>query len=242
LGPDKVLTYHLHIVNTGPVNLSGVTVYDQLPWQTTTYQRDAMASAGQIISDIVSFQWSGDVAAFSAEVLTFTVLVDRNFVGTLTNTATISHPRLLEPVIAQAVAQVIMDRPVWHLSKAAWPESVETGHLLTYTLHLYNSGLRATGVVVADEIPRNAEYVPGSATAGGEFIAGKVRWQIPRLETFESRTFQFQVTAGEGWWVRNRHYWVASAEGVVTEGDPVRTTIVDGIGSIYLPIILRNGP
>ena len=35
----------------------------------------AVATAGSIISDIVSVEWTGDVAAFSEEVITLTVFV-----------------------------------------------------------------------------------------------------------------------------------------------------------------------
>jgi len=84
-GPDTVLTFRVHIVNSGPDSYSGVSVYDWLPWEDSTYQRDAVATAGQIISDIVSVEWYGDVAPFSEEVITMTVLVDPEFKGAITN-------------------------------------------------------------------------------------------------------------------------------------------------------------
>jgi uncharacterized repeat protein (TIGR01451 family) len=242
-GPDSVLTYYLHIVNTGPVDLNGVTVYDWLPWETTTYQRDAVASAGEIISDIVSFDWVGDVAAFSSEVLTFTVLVDPDYYGYITNTATISHPRLAEPVTATAVAYIVADRPILHVTKSASPDPVEVGHELTYTLHVANDGLRANEVVVVDRIPQYTKYVTGSATAGGQLIGNQVRWGIPALGPLESRTLQFRVTVQGGWSVLNRYYSASSVEGVRTVGVPVWTEISgDKVGWIYLPLVLRSEP
>ena len=62
VGPGHVLTYSVHIVNSGPHYLSDVSLYDYLPWQNSTYRRDAIASGGQLISDIVSLQWTGDLA------------------------------------------------------------------------------------------------------------------------------------------------------------------------------------
>ena len=242
LGPGNVLTYHLHIVNTGPADLEGVTVYDLLPWETTTYQRDAVASAGAIISDIVSFHWTGDVAAFSSEVLTFTVLVDPDYFGYITNTATISHPRLAAPVLAQATAFIVADRPIFRISKTANPAAVEVGGELTYTVHVANDGSRASQVVVVDKIPRYTTYVTGSATADGKLVGDRVRWEIPWLEPLESRTFQFRVLAEEGWSVMNRFYSVSSAEGSRAVGVPVRTEIIGGVGWIYLPMVLKNVP
>jgi uncharacterized repeat protein (TIGR01451 family) len=243
LGVDNVLTYYLHIVNTGPVDLSGVTVYDWLPWEVTTYQRDAVPSAGEIVSDIVSFQWLGDVAAFSSEVLTFTVLVDPDYYGYITNTATISHPRLVEPVTATAVAYIVADRPILRVTKSASPDPVEVGQELTYTLHVANDGLQATEVVVVDRLPQYTQYVPGSATAGGQLIGDQVRWGISALGPLESRTLQFRVTVQGGWYVQNRYYSASSAEGVRALGVPVRTEISgDTLGWLYLPLVLRSEP
>jgi uncharacterized repeat protein (TIGR01451 family) len=243
LGPGNVLTYYLHIVNTGPANLEGVTVYDVLPWEDTTYQRDAVASAGEIISDIVSFRWTGDVAAFSSEVLTFTVLVDPDYFGWITNTATISHPRLGEPVLAEARAFIVADRPILRISKTAGRESVEVGQELTYTLQVANDGLRANEVVVVDKIPLHTRYVTGSATADGELVGNQVRWSFPRMEPLEERTLQFRVLVDAGWAVWNRYYSASSEEGVRTVGAPVRTKITgETIGWIYLPVVLRNTP
>ena len=53
--------------------LTGVRFHDLLPWQVSTYQRDAVASSGVLISDIVSVDWLGNVAPLSEELVTFTV-------------------------------------------------------------------------------------------------------------------------------------------------------------------------
>jgi uncharacterized repeat protein (TIGR01451 family) len=220
-----------------------VTVYDVLPWEDTTYQRDAVASTGEIISDIVSFHWTGDVAAFSSEVLTFTVLVDADYFGWITNKATISHPRLAAPVEAEARAFIVADRPILRVGKTAGRESVEVGQELTYTLHVANDGLRANEVVVVDKIPLYTRYVTGSATAGGKLVGNQVQWAIPWLEPLEERTLQFRVMVEAGWSVWNRFYSVSSEEGARTIGVPVQTRITgETIGWIYLPVVLRNAP
>ena len=45
---------------------------------------------GQVISDIVSLDWTGSVGPLSEELITFTVMVDDGFEGTITNTAIIA--------------------------------------------------------------------------------------------------------------------------------------------------------
>jgi len=238
-GPGVVLTYYLHIVNSSPTDLSGVTVYDVLPWQFSTYQRDAVASAGTIISDIVSLRWTGNVAAFSEEVVTLTVAVDPNYEGPLTNTATIEHGSLLSPVDMQAIGYVT-DEPVLQITKSASPDPVARDAELTYQVRLINVGQQATNLVITDTIPPNTTYVANSATAGGTLVGGdQVRWTIPVLESGESRTFAFRVTVGSGVEIVNGKYAVTSAEGVVGIGAPLITRIDREGNDIYLPIVLK---
>jgi len=78
-GIGTVLTYVVHMVNSGPYDLSGVQVNDIFPWENTTYQRDAEVTSGSLISDIVSLEWIGDVAAYSEQLITFTAVVDDFF-------------------------------------------------------------------------------------------------------------------------------------------------------------------
>jgi uncharacterized repeat protein (TIGR01451 family) len=242
-GPGNVFTYTLHIVNSSPLSLTGVTVYDYLPWQSSTYQRDAIASAGQVVSDIISIQWTGDVDAFSSEVVTFTVLVDADYSGAVTNTAVISHPDLLDEVIVEAVAYVT-EEPVLQITKKASPDPVRTGAELAYTIRVVNLGQQATTLVITDAVPENTEIVTDSITAGGEFdeVSGQVWWESDFLASLSSRTYGFHVTVGGGSEVVNDRYAVQCAEGVVAKGEPVVTRITGGRSWIYLPLVMRNAP
>jgi uncharacterized repeat protein (TIGR01451 family) len=240
-GSGNVLTYHVHIVNSSPLDLTDVQVYDYLPWQTTTYQRDAVASAGDVYSDIVSVWWSGDVAAFSSQVVTLTVEVDPDYQGAITNTAVISHPELLTDVVVSAISYVT-DEPVLHISKSASPDPVAVGGELTYQIQVVNLGQQATDLVITDTIPANTTYVDDSATAGGQLAGDEVRWEALVLEPGESRTFVFQVTVDGGEEIVNDRYTVRCAEGVIGIGAPVMTKVSrgSGDGDIYLPLVLRN--
>ena len=236
-GPGNVLTYYLHIVNSSPVALAGVAVYDLLPWQSSTYRRDAVASAGQVVSDIVSIRWTGDVAAMSSEVVTFTTVIDPDYQGPITNTATISHSGLLEAVVVEAVSYV-SDRPILRISKSAAPGEVKRGEELAYTIQVVNLGQQATGLVITDVVPSNADYVDHSATGGAGLVDGELRWELPVLKPGEAQTYSFRVTARAGTTILNDQYAVTCSEGVVDVGRPVVTPIAGG--GIYLPLILRN--
>jgi uncharacterized repeat protein (TIGR01451 family) len=233
-GPGNVLTYYVHVVNSSPVSLTDVTLYDLLPWESSTYQRDAAASAGDVISDIVSIRWTGDVTAFSSEVITCRVLVDPDFQGTITNTAVISHPNLLNPVEVNALAY-ITEKPVLKISKTASPNPVEKGAPLLYTIRVVNLGQQATNLTITDTVPSNTDYL-----GGGNLLGDQVRWNVPVLKSGDSRTLTFQVTVGSGREVVNDKYGVTCAEGVSATGVPVTTRIAGGGGNVYLPLVLRN--
>jgi uncharacterized repeat protein (TIGR01451 family) len=182
------------------------------------------------------------VAGYSSEVVTFTVLVDPYYFGPLTNTAIISHAGLLAPVVVEAGAFAVAEHPLLQISKSARPHQVEPGGELTYTIRLANLGLPATGLIITDVIPANTEYVPGSATGGGDLVGDLVRWQIPALGSLEPQSVGFRVTVDGGFRVVNGAYAIRSADGAVAVGTPVITRIDHGTAPTYLPLILRSTP
>ena len=238
-GPDNLLTYVVRVVNSSPVNLTGVQVHDLLPWQNSTYQRDAVVSSGEIISDIVSIDWEGNVAGLSTELITFTVLVDDGYEGPVTNTAVIHHSSLLEDVSVQAVANISND-PVLRISKTAAPDPVILGNELLYTIRVTNLGQQATELEVYDVVPANTEYVPGSASNGGTYAGGQVNWEILVLPPLETQVLTFRVKALTGNQIVNQFYGVDCSEGASAIGEPVITkTRLPKNPKIYLPLVIR---
>jgi uncharacterized repeat protein (TIGR01451 family) len=239
-GPDNILTYTLHVVNSGPLPLKDVTVDDRLPWEVSTYQRDAVVDTGTLISDIVSFQWTGDVDAFSEVLITVTVLVDADYQGPVTNTAVISHPNLLAPVTVDAVAY-ITDQPVLDVRKHASPDPVARDGTLSYAIQVSNLGQQATDLVITDTLPSNVTYLAGSASPNGTVKDGVVQWTWPVLDPGASQTFNVQVIVdGAGSTVVNDDYAARCAEGAIAFGPPVVTRITSDQNRLYLPLVLRN--
>jgi uncharacterized repeat protein (TIGR01451 family) len=235
-GHGNVLTYVVHIVNSSPDDLQGVTVYDTLPWEDSTYQRDAVATAGEIMSDIVSISWTGDVTASSSQLITFTLLVDADFEGPITNTAIISHSSLRSPVLVHAVAY-ITDQPVLQVSKVATPDPVRIADELTYRLRVANLGQPASQLVITDVIPIDTAYIPGSASGGGRLVGDSLQWALAGLNSAEIRDYSFRVEVHGGPWVVNDRYGVSSHEGISANGRPVATRVVGG--TLYLPTVLK---
>ncbi len=237
-GEGIVLTFTVNVVNSGPVPLSGVKVYDLLPWQHSTYQRDAVTSAGNVSSDIVSINWTGGVQPYTSEQITFTVMVDEDYEGPITNTARITHSSLLEPVEVQAVAY-ITNRPVLRISKQAAPDPVRVGGELQYTINVTNLGQQATNLIITDTIPANTEYVEGSVSGAGQRLGEVVQWKLPVLAPTQSQQYSFRVrvNALNVDEIVNEHYAVTCAEGVSAVGEPLITKV--RAYRIDLPAIFR---
>jgi uncharacterized repeat protein (TIGR01451 family) len=237
-GTGTVLTYVVHVVNSGPNTLSDVQVNDIFPWENSTYQRDAAVDSGSLVSDIVSLEWTGDIAAYSEKLITFTTLVDDFFEGVLTNTATITHTSLKQPVDVSAVAY-ITDKPVLRISKAATPDPVTVGSPLLYQIQVTNLGQQATRLVVTDTIPANTSYITGTASSGGLENHNVIQWNLPVLEPGETLNLAFQVTVQGGINIINDSYKVSCDEGVSAFGEPVITR-VKYPGEMLLPIVFKN--
>ena len=238
-GTGTVLTYALHVVNSGPNGLSGVQVSDIFPWENTTYQRDAVASAGSLISDIVNLEWTGDIAPYSEQLITFTAVVDDFFEGVVTNTTTITHTSLQQEVIVSAVA-FITDKPVLRISKTAAPDLVSLDNPLLYQIQATNLGQQATRLVVTDIIPTNTSYIIGSASSGGQVVGDVIQWNLPVLEPGQTLKLTFQVAVLGGTEIINEGYSVRCDEGVSAYGEPVVTPVRSLIQRVLLPMAFRN--
>lgn len=237
-GTGTVLTYVVHVANTGPNNLTNVQVEDIFPWENTTYQRDAIASSGSLISDIVSLDWAGNVAPYSEELITYTAVVDDFFEGVVTNTATITHTSLKQDVVVTAVAY-ITDKPVLRISKIDTPDPVLVGTPLLYQIQVTNLGQQATRLVITDTIPANTSYIPGTASSGGQVVDGVVRWEFPVINAISSLNLTFQVTVEGGSVIINDDYAVRCGEGVVAYGDPVITRVRYLTKRVLLPLVFK---
>jgi len=236
-GPSNVLTYVVHVVNSSQVDLHDVQVQDLLPWESSTYQRDAVASSGEIISDIISIDWTGDVGALSSERITLTVLVDPDYEGAVTNTAVIQYPSL-QDVVVEAVAYITND-PVLQIAKSATPDPVLSGNELLYTIEVVNLGQQATILDVWDTVPDNTTYIADSASAGGKLVGDQVHWELQVLPPGETKLLIFRVEVLGGQQIINSDYDVTCAEGVRAVGQPVITDVSYQGSQIYLPIIYR---
>ena len=89
-------------------------------------------------------------------------------------------------------------QPQLTLTKAVSLSKPHRSDVVTYTLTYGNSGaLPATGVILTDVLPANVDYVPGSATGGGNYDAGtnSITWALGGLAVGAAPLpLTFQVT------------------------------------------------
>jgi uncharacterized repeat protein (TIGR01451 family) len=238
-GTGTVLTYVMHVVNSGPYDLSGVKVSDIFPWQNTTYQRDAVASSGSLASDIVGLKWTGNVPSYSEQLITYTVKVDDYFEGVVTNTATITQTSLTQPVVKTAEAY-IADKPVLRISKITSPYKVSVGDSLLYQIQVSNLGQKATFLVITDTIPVKTSYILGSASSGGQVVGDTAQWYFPVLNPGDKLNLSFLVTVQGGNDIINDRYAVRSNENVFAFGEPVATRVWYPMRKVLLPLAFRD--
>jgi uncharacterized repeat protein (TIGR01451 family) len=101
------------------------------------------------------------------------------------------------------------------------PALAATGELITYSLNVGNGlPVTLTGLVITDAIPSGATYV-----TGGTLVGDVVNWTVSSLESGQSITRQFVVTATTT--ITNSDYRVTASEGIATTGLlPVVTVMI----------------
>jgi serine protease AprX len=125
------------------------------------------------------------------------------------------------------------------IDKAALPELVDVGDLITYTLTVTNQNTfsATTNLVLQDALPENTAYV----SSDGEFSAGTsvVTWTLPSLASGATWTAQLtvRVLPSAHGTIVNTDYSVRSAETPdPLFGAPVSTRLKS---YIYLPLIYQ---
>jgi uncharacterized repeat protein (TIGR01451 family) len=182
--PDPVLagsniTYSITYGNTGNADAINVVVTDYIPTYTSYVSGSASGEPGVTIEYYDGSVWSatepsaveairwivGTLAVgVSGQQAGFQVTVDPGVaVGTLIgNTATITSDQINS---AEGAITTVGSPPNPVISKIDWPDPVEPGAIITYTITYGNSGAAAaSNVTITDSVPTNTTYVSGSAS------------------------------------------------------------------------------
>lgn len=177
LAPDEVLTYTIWLHNSGT---GGVVadVTDPIPAELN-YVEGSATGGGDYDPASRTVSWNdvtvpGEGKPVHAEgvKLSFAVTATVDFPTKVANTAVISaHGEAFERT---DWVKLVPERPgpkphVLNGSKRASQHMLAPDEVLTYTILLYNRGNTTVTADVVDPLPRELNYVVGSATGGGVY-------------------------------------------------------------------------
>jgi uncharacterized repeat protein (TIGR01451 family) len=172
--PDPVfigqnVTYTITVTNAGPHPAFGARLVDALPSDVTFVSANATKGTCTGTTTVTcSIGWMPNAAS-----VTVTVVVTANDVGTLANTATVSHLNLDPDSNPQnntvtETTRVFDPGDLLKLSKADAPDPVLPGQNMTYTITVENigGGTVADAVTVTDALPGAVSFVSAATTTG----------------------------------------------------------------------------
>lgn len=222
--PGDTITYTIRLVNSGDADAT-VDVLDRIPMHLTYVDGSANPPAAYD-PDQRSLTWEDvSVPAGQTVELTFQATAGNAQVPlVVVNRAVISAggPPFLRSVSvlllpADAPTPPPAPAPILLGSrKTASAHTLTGGDVLTYTIHLVNSGAGDAVLDVTDPLPSQVSYVAGSASHGGTYDSGTrtLTWTDVPVPAGETVSLSFQVTTAEV----NRPTLVVNAAEIAGEG------------------------
>ncbi len=189
----SVLTYTIAITNAGPSDAVSVIITDHLPSGTTFVGGSGCGESGGVVTCAM-----GALPAGATGFLVLGVQVPPDASGTMTNTVDVSSSTSdpdpannhdSETTDVRRVADLL-------LTKRAERNAVIAGHLMTYTLSVYNGGPSlAQNVTVTDTLPGEVSFV--SADPVQSSGPNPLVWSLPDMSPGASQEITLVVRASE---------------------------------------------
>ncbi|MXV53308.1 DUF11 domain-containing protein [Pedobacter sp. HMF7647] len=242
----EVLTYTIHVRNTGTAALNTITVTDALPLGTS------YVSGGTLNGNDVQFSIPGPLAPNAETAVSFSLKVNDDIAGTtisnqaLVTTDNHTFPTGTDSDIGNTDPVIIPVQNLADLSivKTQSPQKIYIGDQFTYQLSATNNGPDdAHNVIVSDVLPAEVDYVPLPTSPGQisyDPATRAVTWTIGTLGTGESTTAGITVQA------RLQGTATNTATVSTTDEDPVASnnssTVQKEISGMFIPnVITVNG-
>ena len=225
--PDELLicdpiTLKFVVSNTGTGIARNVNVKDDLPAGLET-----MDGEKSVLLD------AGDLDEGESEE--FVVNVKATKTGKYTNRATAMADGIAG-VDSGATATTVL-KPVLQLALSG-PDSKFVGLKLDYKLAAKNTGDGiAKGTVVEQTIPDATTFL--SASAGGEFSAGRITWDLGDMKPGDTKDLSFRVKAAQ---IATAKYSARATAECADAAAAAKDTVIKGIPAILLEVIDEEDP
>ncbi|MEX6690727.1 gliding motility-associated C-terminal domain-containing protein [Danxiaibacter flavus] len=212
----ELLTYNIYVRNTGRETLKTVTITDKVPAHTTYVDGGAGNGTGgrgtySLTANTVSFTATNIPSNSDPIEFSFQVKVDENIAGvnTISNQATVTADNIDKPTCSAESADCKGDSTVIETARVnpgvfnAWKAvadasangKAEAGEVLTYTIHVKNTGLSTiSSVIVKDTVPQHTTYVSRSGgTYNDQDKSVVFSWNDLKAGADTSVSFQVKV-------------------------------------------------
>lgn len=221
------LTYKVEVVNRGRATARNVVLRHTLPAEMSSLNSKPAATGDNPLV------WTlGDLAA--GETRTVECQLAAKQAGRLASSVVAVADGDLKQ---EATHTVRIGKPGLSVVKTG-PKQRGIGRPTTYDITVANTGdLPATNVQVADELPTGIEFV--SASVGGRFEAGKVRWSIGTVPAGSRYTVRLVVRSRQAGTFKN--VCTVSADRGLTEQARTETRF-EAVGGLLIELEKDRDP
>ncbi len=184
--PGEVLRYEITYTNVGKVPLTGITVTDSLPDNTTLDAANPSPSATSNGGATLTWQLP-NLNPGKSNTITLNLNTDNAQVGdTLTNQVFVTTAEA--PQQSATAVSAVRQAPKLVVEKSAYPATAYPGDTVTFTLHYRNDGKGdAENTLLVDQLPPEFDFVSASGQKTAD-ANGLVRWDLGTLKAGASGT------------------------------------------------------
>ena len=234
---NKNITYTIKVTNNGEQELKNIEITDKIPEQTTFVSIDDAQNSGTTILEndtVIGLKWIVTVPAKESIEVKFTVKVNENATGTISNAAIVNGKESNEEktsIINAKKSSKIIERNNIEVKDGL--EVAKLGDKIKYTITATNTGDISGKTTIEDTVPVGTELIESSVTDAGKITTTtdnrkQISWNVElgANETIE-RTFIVEVKDISGK-IEN----VATVGGVPTNPDKKDTADIKVIKEV----------